>query len=152
MYDTLIKHEQLAIEFVEALARLTEEDWRRPIAEGKWSIAEIIGHFDFWDTFLLTERLPHFFKQQHFQPAPTPETINVHTATFARNEPQQSIINRFTHNRQQLVDKMKALSKEQWEERLHIGDVSVTVFEYFVSQMTHDMQHFEQIEQAMKVN
>lgn len=152
MHDTLITHEQLAIDFVSALASLSEEEWRRPIAEGKWSIAEIIGHFDFWDTFLLTERLPYFFDHKPFKPAPEPDDINMHTATFARNETQRSIIERFIHNRLQMVDKMKALTNDQWEEMLQIGDVSLTVFHYFVGQMAHDMQHFEQIEQAMKVN
>ncbi|MCM3231000.1 hypothetical protein O3S73_018195 [Bacillus altitudinis] len=55
--DTVIKHYQHSIEWVQSLTELTDKEWRSAIAEGKWSIAEIIAHFVPWDEFILHDRL-----------------------------------------------------------------------------------------------
>ncbi|MGM0966051.1 MAG: DinB family protein [Bacillota bacterium] len=62
--DTVIKHYEHTLEWVLSLADVTDEEWRSAIADGKWSIAEIIAHFVPWDEFILHDRLKEFWNDR----------------------------------------------------------------------------------------
>ncbi len=104
MINTLIEHQRLSITFAETLQRLSEDDWRRKIAPNKWSIAEIMGHFRFWDAFLLTKRLPFFFTTQQFEPSPNVDLINEQSAAYARVTEKDKVLAEFIIHRQQIVE------------------------------------------------
>lgn len=44
--------------FVNSLGKTEETLFFGPIAEGKWSVAEIISHISFWDKYIREEMLP----------------------------------------------------------------------------------------------
>ncbi|MGX9135003.1 hypothetical protein ACWV26_11595 [Rummeliibacillus sp. JY-2-4R] len=54
--EEIIKHQLDSIEFVKSLNALSEKEWRTQIEYGKWTVAEIIGHFKPWDEFVLHKR------------------------------------------------------------------------------------------------
>ncbi|MCY9576561.1 DinB family protein [Bacillus xiamenensis] len=54
--ESIIDHYEHSIEWVQSLMEVTDEEWRRAIADGKWSIAEIIAHFVPWDELILHDR------------------------------------------------------------------------------------------------
>ncbi len=152
MINTLIEHQRLSITFAETLQRLSEDDWRRKIAPNKWSIAEIMGHFRFWDAFLLTKRVPFFFTTQQFEPSPNVDLINEQSAAYARVTEKDKVLAEFIIHRQQIVEQLLQFSPQQWEKMLKIGDTELTVLHYFIGQMAHDLKHFEQIKQALHQN
>lgn len=152
MINTLIEHQRLAITFAETLQRLSEDDWRKAIAPDKWTIAEVMGHFRFWDTFLLTKRVPFFFTTQHFEPSPNVDLVNEQSAAYARVTEKDKVLAEFIIHRQQIVEHLLQFSTQQWEQMLKIGTTELTVLQYFIGQMAHDLQHFEQIEQALHQN
>ncbi|MCW1837892.1 MULTISPECIES: hypothetical protein [Bacillus] len=43
--ESIIDHYEHSIEWVQSLMEVTDEEWRRAIADGKWSIAEITRTF-----------------------------------------------------------------------------------------------------------
>ena len=132
MINTLIEHQRLSITFAETLQRLSEDDWRRKIAPDKWSIAEIMGHFRFWDAFLLTKRVPFFFTTQQFEPSPNVDLINEQSAAYARVTEKDKVLAEFIIHRQQIVEQLLQFSPQQWEKMLKIGDTELTVLHYFI--------------------
>ncbi|GEM_PF-2957185 len=58
---SIIKHYEQSLIWVKDLRNLSEEQWRKPIESGKWSVAEMIGHLTPWDTFVLEHRIPYLF-------------------------------------------------------------------------------------------
>lgn len=59
----IVWHNEESIRFMQALGTLTDEEWRRPLGPGKWTVAEVAGHFAPWDRFVLEQRLPYFFAE-----------------------------------------------------------------------------------------
>lgn len=85
--DTVIKHYQHSIEWVQSLTELTDKEWRSAITEGKWSIAEIIAHFVPWDEFILHDRLKECWNEQALLPqAPDALEMNQQSAERVRKE------------------------------------------------------------------
>lgn len=74
--DTVIKHYQHSIEWVQSLTELTDKEWHSTIADGKWSIAEIIAHFVPWDEFILHDRLKKCWNEQALPQAPDAHEMN----------------------------------------------------------------------------
>lgn len=65
--DTVIQHYEHSIEWAKSLMEVTDEEWRRAIADGKWSTAEIIAHFVPWDEFILKARLKEFWNDRPYR-------------------------------------------------------------------------------------
>src|SRR5690606_30946133 len=47
-----------------------------PIAEGKWSVSEIIAHLGEWDRFVREERLPFMNEGAEIEPMPDLDAFN----------------------------------------------------------------------------
>lgn len=105
--DTVIKHYQHSIEWVQSLTELTDKEWRSAIAEGKWSIAEIIAHFVPWDEFILHDRLKECWNEQALPQAPDAHEMNQQSAERARKEERSETIGRFISVRTELLQEMK---------------------------------------------
>ncbi|XNN70073.1 DinB family protein [Bacillus pumilus] len=93
--DTVIKHHEHTLEWVQSLTEVTEEEWRSAIADGKWSIAEIIAHFVAWDEFILHDRLKEFWNDRALCKAPDVHEMNRQSAERARHEERSETIGRF---------------------------------------------------------
>ncbi|WNF51640.1 DinB family protein [Bacillus sp. SG20001] len=105
--DTVIKHYQHSIEWVQSLTELTDKEWRSAIAEGKWSIAEIIAHFVPWDEFILHDRLKECWNEQALPQAPDAHEMNQQSAERARKEERSETIGRFISVRTELLQEIK---------------------------------------------
>ncbi|WP_052044338.1 DinB family protein [Alkalihalobacillus alcalophilus] len=82
----ILKHYNDSISFVESLNELTDNQWRLCIQDGKWSVAEIIGHFIPWDDFVLKRRIPYFFSDEDFPKGPNVNQMNDKSSFKARNQ------------------------------------------------------------------
>ncbi|WAT81587.1 DinB family protein [Bacillus safensis] len=107
--DTVIKHYQHSIEWLQSLTELTDKEWRSAIAEGKWSIAEIIAHFVPWDEFILHDRLKECWNEQALPQAPDALEMNQQSAERARKEERSETIGRFISVRTELLQEMKKI-------------------------------------------
>lgn len=105
--DTVIKHYQHSIEWLQSLTELTDKEWRSAIAEGKWSIAEIIAHFVPWDEFILHDRLKECWNEQALPQAYDALEMNQQSAERARKEERSETIGRFISVRTELLQEMK---------------------------------------------
>ncbi|TKI22274.1 DinB family protein [Bacillus pumilus] len=147
--DTVIKHYEHTLEWVLSLADVTDEEWRRAIADGKWSIAEIIAHFVPWDEFIFHDRLKEFWNDRALCKAPDVHEMNQQSAERARKEERSETIGRFIAVRTKLLQEMKKIEASRWTTPFLIGQTELTLSSYFPGLIKHDIHHMEQVKQAL---
>ncbi|MFO1446316.1 DinB family protein [Bacillus sp. Bva_UNVM-123] len=148
--ELIILHYEQSIERVKDLRKLSEEQWRRPIDENKWTIAEIIGHFIPWDEFVLTARLPYFFQEGSLPKGPDVQQINNEAASKSRNQTKDKTIEEFIEIRRRLINALNDLDEERWQQVFYIGTSELTLYKYLSNMREHDDHHFEQIRYALQ--
>jgi len=147
--ETIILHYDKSIKWVADLKKLSEELWRRPIEENKWSSAEIIGHLIPWDEFVLTSRLPYFFQEGSLPKGPEVQQINNEAANESRNKTKEETIEKFIVVRRELINTLNNIEDEKWQQTFYIGNTELTLYRYFSNMVEHDEHHFEQIKNAV---
>ncbi|MCY7671890.1 DinB family protein [Bacillus altitudinis] len=147
--DTVIKHYEHTLEWVQSLTEVTEEEWRSAIADGKWSIAEIIAHFVPWDEFILQDRLKKFWNNKALPQAPDVHEMNQQSAERARKEERSETIGRFIAVRTELLQEMKKIESSRWNASFLIGQTELTLSSYFQGLIKHDLHHMEQIKKVL---
>ncbi|USD79968.1 DinB family protein [Bacillus safensis] len=147
--DAVIQHYEHSIEWAKSLMEVTDEEWRRAIADGKWSTAEIIAHFVPWDEFILKARLKEFWNDRPLPQAPDVHKMNQQSAERARKEKKSETIGRFIAVRTELLQEMKKIEPSRWNEPFFIGRTKLTLFSYFQGLMEHDIHHMKQIKEAL---
>ncbi|MEI3605061.1 DinB family protein [Pseudogracilibacillus sp. SE30717A] len=149
--EEILQHLLDSIEYVESLNDLSEKEWRTRIEEGKWTVAEIIGHFTPWDEFVLHKRLPYLFSEHELPKGPESEKMNAESASISRTEKQQVTIGKFISTRKELYKAMNEIPNDQWEEKFTIGKTTLSLHEYFSSFAQHDHHHFDQIKKSIHI-
>lgn len=147
--ETVIDHYEHTLEWVQSLAEVTDEEWRHAIADGKWSIAEIIAHFVPWDEFILHDRLKEFWSDRALCKAPDVHEMNRQSAERARHEERSETIGRFIAVRTKLLQEMKKIEASRWTTPFLIGQTELTLSSYFQGLIKHDLHHMEQVKQAL---
>lgn len=67
---------------MDALKTMEKTVFFHPIAEGKWSTAEIISHISFWDQYIREETLPQMKKDAVIESIDF-DTLNNQAADYA---------------------------------------------------------------------
>ena len=141
----VINHYEKTIEWVNCLRKLPEDSWRTPLGEGKWTIAEVIGHLSPWDEFVLVQRIPYLINTLALPRSPEVEFVNQKAAELSRNRPKGDTINQFIEIRKSLIVEISNIPDELWGHDLSIGGKSISLIDYFAGLMEHDHHHFSQI-------
>ncbi|WP_183163905.1 DinB family protein [Alteribacter keqinensis] len=139
------KHQLDSITFVKSLEELSEKEWRTEIEEGKWTIAEIIGHFKPWDEFIIHKRLPYLFSKDELPKGPDSKKMNLDSAAISRRENQLTTIENFISTRNELYKKINEIPDEYWVKNFTIGETTLSLYEYLKGLAQHDCHHFRQI-------
>ncbi|MBO8170824.1 MAG: DinB family protein [Bacillaceae bacterium] len=143
--EDIILHHTNAIHFVDSFIHLSEELWRTPVAEDKWSIAEVIGHFIPWDEFLMHNRIPYFLKAEPLPVAPNVDELNWQAACEARNASQADTIEKFISTRVRLQQTIRNIRDDYWLKDISIESRQLKLCDYFENLVKHDEHHFSQI-------
>ncbi len=149
--EEIIQHKLYSIEFVQSLNMLSEKEWRTQTGEGKWTVAEIIGHFVPWDEFVLHKRLPYLFSDDELPKSPDSEEMNARSASISREQTKQTIIDHFVSTRKVLLKAINEISNNHWEAKFSIGKTTLSLYEYFQGLAQHDLHHFEQIRNTIQL-
>jgi hypothetical protein len=145
----ILNHQKNFINFVESLQYLDEYVLRQPIREGKWSIIEIIGHFYFWDEFVLQKRLPFILTGNPLPPSPNANVLNKQSSLLARHEHVHRTIEKCILIRTTLIEALNAIPDENWLVEFNINQTRLTLYEYLKGLMEHDIHHIHQIKSAI---
>lgn len=148
--DETIFHLVETIGYIESLQDVPEEVWRKPINDGKWSLAELLGHFAPWDRFVTEQRIPYILKGEILPKAPNADELNAHSAHQSRNKPIESIIQEFASARMEQRKILKSLNESYWEQTISIGSNVINLSNYFKGLAEHDIHHFKEIEEFLK--
>lgn len=147
-------------DYVNALQTIEERLFFEPIAEEKWSIAEIISHISFWDEYIRKEMLPQM-KQNAVIESIDIETLNKQAAAYARSGvSQQQILDKQLKQRAQLLSDLKEKDEEEFfasftmngEEIDEYSGYPHTIFNYIAAFIWHDNHHKKQMEQFLNEN
>ncbi|MCW1927892.1 DinB family protein [Bhargavaea beijingensis] len=147
----IVWHNEESIRFMQALGTLTDEEWRRPLGPGKWTVAEVAGHFAPWDRFVLEQRLPYFFAEGPLPKGPDADARNGCSARESRGRSRDETIDEFVSVRRQLIGALRDLPAEDWSREFRIGESRMTLVQYFGGMLEHDEHHFRQIRQALAI-
>jgi uncharacterized damage-inducible protein DinB len=145
----ILSHYEHSIQWVKELEQLPEKQWRTPIKEGKWTIAEVIGHLIPWDEFIVNDRVPYFFKDIEFPKGPDDQAVNDQAASESRIRTKEETIERFAATRQTLLTALQEMDDALWSKELIIGKSKLTLPTYFQGMVEHDNHHFEQIKEII---
>lgn len=117
-----------------------------PLAIGKWSTCEIIGHLIFWDQFLIEKRLPALLLGMEKVVTPKVHEANEIAASMSKEKLKGEVIHEFIEERQRLLTVINELFHEVFDQTFSIGKSHLTLSDYFKGLMDHDLHHFQQIE------
>jgi hypothetical protein len=129
-----------------------------PIAEGKWSTAEIISHISFWDKYIREEMLPQMKKDAVIDSIDI-EVLNKQAANYAiSGVSKQHLLHKQLEERKQLVSTLKKKSEEEFSPRFTLNGEKIdqysgcphTIFNYMAAFIWHDNHHKKQIEKFLK--
>ncbi|WP_213421414.1 DinB family protein [Bhargavaea massiliensis] len=147
----IVWHNEESIRFMQALGMLTEEEWRRPLGPGKWTVAEVAGHFAPWDRFILELRLPYFLGDDPLPEGPDADALNARSARESGSRSRDDTIDEFVSVRRQLISALRDLPAEDWGREFRIGKSRMTLGQYFRGMIEHDEHHFRQIRQVLEI-
>ncbi|GLX66587.1 DinB family protein [Paenibacillus glycanilyticus] len=140
--------EEMIEEFL-ALKKYPEDVLTDPIATGKWSIREIVGHLFYWDKFSLEKMVPLMIHEATLPPFPNHDLHNEEGISYInRYDSVNDIIDEFAKTRKQLVEELRKLNNDI---RFNIGHESNTYSceRYVDVFLHHDNDHLNQIKEKL---
>lgn len=146
--------------FVNSLGKMEETLFFEPIAEGKWSVAEIISHISFWDKYIREEMLPRMKLNAAIESIDF-ETLNNQAANYAlSNVSQQHILDKQLEERIHLVSDLRKKNEEEFFATFSLNGEEVdqysgyphSIFNYVAAFVWHDNHHKQQIDGFLKQN
>lgn len=146
--EEILTHCEHSLHWVRQLKNLTEAQWRTPIAPGKWTIAEVVGHLIPWDKYFM-ERIPKIINEEEQLPKFDIEEINAQASAHSKSSSKEDIIHELLDIRQLLIVQLSDLDDELWEKEFHIGNDTLSLYEDLLRLVKHDEDHFDQIEQVL---
>ncbi|MCJ1908478.1 DinB family protein [Planococcus ruber] len=124
----------------------TEAEANTPIAEGKWSIAQIIMHLAEWDRFMREERLPQMEQGGEVERLPDVDAFNEAAVKPVASMKFQEVLAHAQKQRALLVREIEGMSDARWHFRFRIGQREMDPAAYFAGILEHDAHHRQQIE------
>ncbi|MDP5272838.1 DinB family protein [Chengkuizengella axinellae] len=140
-YIETIKQYYRFTDFVRSLNMLPDELWLEPIAMGKASIGEIIGHLLNWDTYIIGHTIPAVNNGGNME-FPDFDSFNQLGYELARKTyTKVELINMFVETRSKLCDLLLEMPFEDITRKLNPNSLL-----YLIEELNeHDEHHLSQI-------
>jgi hypothetical protein len=149
--DELKDHYVNFQEWLQSLNELDDKNWFAPISEEKWSTAAIISHLLFWDRYSFNERFPAFQQGAKLGSFPNFQVVNDVAKEYAHSGiSKEQLIKEIVNEREQYFQLIEKFGNEGLEISFTIGDQTLTVGEYFIDFVGHDLHHQRQIIEYIK--
>jgi hypothetical protein len=148
--DQIIDHHESFKVWLEELKLINEQEWLKPMEEGKWSIAANVSHMIKWDQYSLREILPIVSEGAELPPFPDFQEFNSEAEEYAHGVvKQRALIQEGIKTRDEIITYVKSLSEDDFGQAFKVGDQSFTLEEFFEDFIGHDKHHQEQIEEVV---
>lgn len=124
----------------------TDADAHAPIAEGKWSLAEIIMHLAEWDRFIRTQRLPHIKEGQPVENFPDVDAFNRTAVEPVGRMSFSEVLAYAQKERALLAEEIEEMDAAQWKTPFKAGGEDTSAAVYFAGIVQHDVHHRQQVD------
>ena len=124
----------------------TDADAHVSIAEGKWSIAEIIMHLAEWDRFIREQRLPHIKEGQPVENFPDLDAFNRTAVEPVARMSFSEVLAHAQKERALLAKEIEEMDAAQWKTPFKTGGENTNAAAYFEGVVQHDTHHRQQID------
>lgn len=144
---------QSFVQWIDSLKGLDDDLWTEPIAEGKWSIGEIVSHIKGWDDYLLNVTLPIVIKGEEIT-FPAFDPFNEKASKYAKSGiTKNELINVVIQTRERLVQQLVEFPEEKLYSPIKVDGMSHCPHSgepyslgYIISDFVyHDHHHKQQI-------
>lgn len=140
------------ISYVQELGGLSEEHWNNPIAEGKWTLKDIVSHMMLWDKYFYEEGIekitlgqPVTVKHLNFN------EFNANAMEYAKGQTKDSMIKQFVECRSKIINVVSELPEEDSLKEYKDGDgKKFSIRGYLRGFVPHDKHHRKQIDKYLK--
>ncbi|GAK13172.1 DinB family protein [Geomicrobium sp. JCM 19039] len=133
---------------IEKLYEVGEYQLIQPMRKGKWSVREVVGHLESWDTHILSEWVPAIEEGARLSAFPDHDTFNHEAIEMRKNLDVKTSLDQFLTTRKKLISQLLAIDPNV---RFTIGDgkrqFSVETFAKMFAK--HDQHHMKQIEEFL---
>ncbi|MFE8700110.1 DinB family protein [Cytobacillus sp. FJAT-54145] len=144
--EKIINEKSKLIDWVHSLEDISDDLWFKPFREGAWGTAEVISHFISWDKFVMENRLNYLLKDEAFPIVSVDiNEINLEAAKYARSGISKlELVQEFITIRKELISLLVQLPAARFEQPFP-GKESISLSDYFVGLIEHDVKHMEEI-------
>ncbi|WP_253905510.1 DinB family protein [Bacillus sp. THAF10] len=141
-----IKQYEKTIDRIIEIKEATHEKWNNAIAEGKWSIMQIVGHIYYWDKYILEIVIPQLQDGADLPPFPDHDLYNEEAMNFIRDFSNEHLVNAFVKTRKDLVEELSKIDQDvrftiNGSKRRYSTDSFIRMF------LEHDEHHLKQIQE-----
>lgn len=140
------------IDNVGEFAEQGEAYWNRPIAEGKWTVRDVVCHIMRWDEYFFNEAIA---KISHGDPLTVKhldyDDFNEESRQYAKTLSTEDLVNQTLAAREKLIQTIEALPEALYGKRYTDGDGHPFEVEQFMRDFIwHDKHHLAQLNQVLQ--
>lgn len=139
--------------FITKLEEFEEDLWNTPIAEGKWTVKEVITHLMLWDNYFYAEAIKPILIQQPItmNEEVDVEEFNSKVRDYAQSKSISEISLLTEQYRKQLIEAFESIPEENYKKTYADGDGSPFIVQEVIRDMIgHDHYHLNQIKNVLK--
>jgi uncharacterized damage-inducible protein DinB len=133
------------------LRELSDGEWHKPLGEGKWSVAAVVAHLLLWDQYSLEERFPYFKEGAELPSYPDFQQVNDRAREYAEMVSRNQILDELAETRKAYIQILDDMNSDKLAAAFKISDHSLTVQDYLVDFIHHDLHHQKQVEEALGI-
>ncbi|MFB4326883.1 DinB family protein [Paenibacillus sp. JNUCC32] len=132
---------------------LDEDYWNSPIADGKWTVRDVVCHIMRWDEYFFNEAIAKIstgdaLTVRHLDY----DAFNEEAKQYAKTLSTEALVDRTITAREQLIRTIEALPETKYEERYADGDGHpFEVAQFMRDFIWHDNHHLAQLNQVLQV-
>lgn len=140
------------IPFMASICELEDRYWDTPIAEGKWTVKDMLCHIMLWDKYFYEDAIekiklgePLTVKHQDFN------QFNAHAIQYAKSRTKLEIYDQFIEYRSKIIRTISGLQEEEYLRSYMDGDgKKFSINGYLRGFIPHDKKHKKQIQSFIK--
>jgi uncharacterized damage-inducible protein DinB len=136
-------------QWADSLRELTDDEWLKPLGEGKWSVAAVVAHLLLWDKYSLEERFPFFIEGAELPSYPDFQGVNDRARDYSEMASKEQVLDELAGTRKSYHELLEQMDSEKLAVSFKISTHALTVEEYLVDFIQHDQHHQKQVNDVL---
>ncbi|GAA0836848.1 DinB family protein [Paenibacillus glucanolyticus] len=140
------------IDKVGEFAEQGESYWNRPIAEGKWTVRDVVCHIMCWDEYFYNEAIAKVSAGETLTVKHLDyDAFNEDSRLYAKTLSTEALVNQTLAAREKLIQTIEALPEALYAMRYTDGDGHPFEVEQFMRDFIwHDKHHLAQLNKVLQ--